>query len=130
MPVGASAATVPSSHPILASAPPQSAPSVKRPVLVAHMPAAKRQYRKAICKQPRHSLTEQALALCDTQSIGLDVTGRGPGAALRMLEGAIPLDAASRHMWMENVRIDAILGSCPKTRESFKSGFLPSLIEP
>ena len=122
MPVGASAATVPRSHPTSAGAPSQSAPSVKRPVVVAHMPAAKRQYRKAICKQPRHSLTEQALALCDTQRIGLDVTGRGPGAALRMLEGAIPLDAASRHMWMENARIDAILGSCPKTRESFKSG--------
>jgi hypothetical protein len=97
MPVGASAATVPRSHPISAGAPSQSAPSVKRPVVVAHMPAAKRQYRKAICKQPRHSLTEQALALCDTQRIGLDVTGRGPGAALRMLEGAIPLDGECSH---------------------------------
>ena len=84
------------------------------------MPVARRQNCTVIGKFTLHCLTEQALSLCDKPTIGLDVTGRGRAAALRELEVAIPADAESRRVWMQNDRINAILGSCPRTRASFK----------
>ncbi len=71
----------------------------------------------------RHSdLTEQALALCEAPQLMVDVTGRGPNAALQHLRQTLPSDASSRLEWCRRAKIAAIVGSCPKSRDSFRSG--------
>ncbi len=70
----------------------------------------------------RHSdLTEQASALCEAPQLMVDVTGRGPNAALQHLRQTLPSDASSRLEWCRRAKIAAILGSCPKSRDSFRS---------
>ncbi len=71
----------------------------------------------------RHSdLAEQALALCEAPQLMVDVTGCGPNAALQLLRQTLPSDASSRLEWCRRAKIAAIVGSCPKSRDSFRSG--------
>ena len=66
--------------------------------------------------------TAQVVSLFDVPSDVLDVRGCGPDAALRKLELVVPKDSIGRCDWLAKARIAAILGSCPKPHESFKSG--------
>ena len=51
-----------------------------------------------------------------------DVSGLGPTAALEKLKESLPSDPAARASWMSESKVAAILGSCPRSRESFRSG--------
>jgi hypothetical protein len=101
--------------------------SVSRCILQADAPP-KRQEIEPPVPIPRRSittaatLTEQALSLIHTPSVGLAVNGCGPAAALIALDHAVPLGAELWKDWMQNARIDAVLGSCPLSRNSFRSG--------
>jgi hypothetical protein len=64
----------------------------------------------------------EALALADTPLLMLDVTGRGPNDAIRLLKESLPKDMNDRVLWQRRARVAAVLGSCPKTRSSFRSG--------
>ena len=71
----------------------------------------------------RHScLTVQALALCDAPQVVVDVTGCGPNAAVQLLRQSLPSDVEGRRVWCQRAKIAAIIGSCPKSRDSFRSG--------
>ena len=69
-----------------------------------------------------NSLIDQAIALADSPAVLLNVAGRGPGAALALLSTQLPSDAYSREAYRLQARRTAILGSCPKSRDSYKSG--------
>ena len=67
-------------------------------------------------------LITDALALADTPSLMLDVSGRGPNDAIRLLRESLPQGMQDRALWQKRARVAAVLGSCPKTRASFRSG--------
>jgi len=61
--------------------------------------------------------------LINAPSYELDVTGLGPCAAIAALQRDLPLDEVGRKRWLQQAKVAAILGSCPKTRDSLRSGF-------
>ncbi len=71
---------------------------------------------------PSSGIIVQALALADAPPLLLDVTGRGPNDALCLLRASLPSDARGRLEWRRRARISAVLGSCPKARNSFRAG--------
>lgn len=52
----------------------------------------------------------------------LDVEGAGPLKALDRLQAAVPADAEGLQEWRQKARLAAILGSCPKSIASLRSG--------
>ena len=62
------------------------------------------------------------LNLADAPSTILNITGQGPNAAISTFRDALPASAADRKTWIRSARISAVLGSCPKSRKSFRSG--------
>ncbi len=62
------------------------------------------------------------LALADTPLVVHDVTGLGPAAALASLKERLPQAIDDRLRWRKEAKIAAILGSCPRARDSFRSG--------
>ena len=50
-----------------------------------------------------------------------DVVGLGPTQALKKLKGDFT-DGAGRAEWLEQARLQALLGSCPNSHKSFQSG--------
>ena len=67
-------------------------------------------------------IISEALALADAPPLLLDVTGKGPNDAIRLLKESLPCDMRERILWQRRARVAAVLGSCPKTRSSFRSG--------
>lgn len=63
-----------------------------------------------------------ALSLFEKPTDILDVRGCGPGAALRKLASVVPKDSIERREWLSRARAAAIIGSCPKSHNSLKSG--------
>ena len=51
-----------------------------------------------------------------------DVVGLGPTQALKKLKGDFT-DGASRAEWLEQARLQALLGSCPNSHKSFQYAF-------
>ena len=45
-----------------------------------------------------------------------------PTVALDRLSGSMPESASGRAAWRANARVAAVLGSCPRSHKSFKSG--------
>ena len=52
----------------------------------------------------------------------IDVSAMGPKLAIRELLRQIPGSAAGRREWLARARISAVLGSCPRSVGSFRSG--------
>ena len=68
------------------------------------------------------SIVTQIYEVLDMQPLVLDIKGMGPNAAVQFMEEQIPVGEFARKQWLRYAKISAILGSCPKSRESFKSG--------
>ena len=73
-------------------------------------------------------MSKQAMNLVQSPVTMLDVAGAKPSDALRRLKDTLPLDKMDRVAWARHARIAAVLGNCPKSLESFKSGSLMVLI--
>ena len=65
---------------------------------------------------------KRALELTAAPSLVIDVSGAKPLAALALLEASMPADPEQRAAWRGKARVAAVLGSCPKSLASFKSG--------
>ena len=51
--------------------------------------------------------------------------GAKPKEALKRLRLSIAEEGADQECWIKKARIATVLGSCPKSHASFKSGLLP-----
>ena len=69
-------------------------------------------------------LASRAVALTNAPTIMLDVGGTRPREALQKMREALPADRAGRKAWATRARIAAVMGSCPKSHDSFQSGRL------
>ena len=65
---------------------------------------------------------KRALELTDKPTSILDISGAKPLAALALLKAQLPTDAAGLREWRGKARVAAVMGSCPKSLGSFKSG--------
>ena len=70
----------------------------------------------------KRSRLEHASSLCLAQTTLINVTGSKPLAALELLDRNLPRDAEARDHWKSCARVAAIMGSCPGSLPSFKSG--------
>ena len=70
-------------------------------------------------------LVEWPLGLADAPGTVLNVAGVGPSAAVQLLKLSMPKDALERQKWLDSARVAAIMGSCPKSKQSFVSGTYP-----
>ena len=70
-------------------------------------------------KRPR---IEQALSLASMPTLLLNVCSARPLEALELLDRNLPRDEASLREWRHSARVAAVMGSCPRSKESFKSG--------
>lgn len=68
------------------------------------------------------SARQRALNLAAAPATVLDVRGARPLEALQRLREAVPTDPMARKEWFAKARVAAIMGSCPKSRESFAAG--------
>ena len=60
--------------------------------------------------------------LLDEPATLLDVRGATPAQALERLRAELPDDPVQRQAWRAQAKVSAVLGNCPKSRESLKSG--------
>ena len=65
---------------------------------------------------------DSALQLHRKPTQVLQIKDTKPIKALQVLEGAIGNDPEKRRQWLQEARIAAILGSCPRSLNSFQSG--------
>ena len=63
-----------------------------------------------------------AVELAECGAPLLDVGGNKPQAALAQLRAQLPQNAADRETWRKKARVTAVMGSCPRSLASFKSG--------
>ena len=52
----------------------------------------------------------------------IDIEGAGPLAALDRIRKKVPSDPVERAKWREGARVAAVLGSCPRSHSSMRSG--------
>lgn len=71
------------------------------------------------CRPP---LVPKITRLTSEPKVLLDVTNTRPTEALSLLRRAMPSTEAGRDAWIARACACAIMGNCPKSRESFKSG--------
>lgn len=81
--------------------------------------AAKQMVTTSVGKRQR---IEQVHNLCRAQTTMLDVTNKRPSEALALLERNMPEDPDERTYWRSAARVAAVMGSCPRSLPSFKSG--------
>ena len=62
------------------------------------------------------------MELVATSPIVLDVAGARPLEALKRLREAMPEDEEQRRAWRQRARATAVMGSLPRSLDSFKSG--------
>ena len=65
---------------------------------------------------------EHVASLCSAQTTLLSIQGAKPLDALDLLERNLPSDPKLRKMWTAQARVAAVMGSCPRSLASFKSG--------
>ncbi len=70
-------------------------------------------------KRPR---TAEALELVNMPTLLLNVQRTRPLEALELLRRNLPSDEASLAQWRQGARVAAVMGSCPRSMDSFKSG--------
>ena len=68
------------------------------------------------------SLRGQVESLGGHKTTLLDVAGIRPNQALDLLERSLPDDEGARESWRARARVAAVMGSCPRSLKSFKSG--------
>ena len=71
---------------------------------------------------PGAAIADRVNTLADAPLLFHDVSGLGPTAAIEKLKESMPSDSAAHARWLSEARVAAILGSCPRSRESFRSG--------
>ena len=67
-------------------------------------------------------MSVQALAIVDVPQSVIDINGLTPRESLAKLGQVVPSGDIERRLWIKNAKVAAIIGSCPKTRQSFRSG--------
>ena len=70
----------------------------------------------------RQALLERVVAKSGAPSVVLDVAGATPLAALSRLRAAVPVDSVARDDWRKKARLASVLGSCPRSQSSLRSG--------
>ena len=70
-------------------------------------------------KRPR---IDEALNLSSRPTLLLNVRSARPPEALELLQRNLPRDEASLREWRHGARVAAVMGSCPRSMNSFKSG--------
>ena len=78
---------------------------------------------RPVCQVAQPSIVEHVVAL--TNDLPTQVTnfaGAGPCGALQELKRSMPTDPVAREAWRKKARIAAVMGSCPDSQDSFKSG--------
>ena len=58
-----------------------------------------------------------------SEGLGGTISGQGPRAAL-CSSGLAEMGEESKKQWLEHARVDAILGACPRSLASVRSGIL------
>ena len=69
-----------------------------------------------------HGSAQQVAQLHDRPTQVLDITGVKPRQALALLRQQLQGTPARRIAWLGDARIAAVMGSCPRSRDSFTSG--------
>lgn len=107
----------------------QRKPAYAPPVIfdVCEEEGSQRSRSRSPCNvaRPQPGLANAALELADTPQFMLDIAGCGPNAALNVLTMKLPREREERLAFRRQARIAAVLGSCPKTRASFRAGAFP-----
>lgn len=71
---------------------------------------------------PRASVYARAEAIHDKPTQVLNIKGIKPLKALEMLREDLRGDASRQSAWLADARVAAIMGSCPRSKDSFRSG--------
>ena len=83
------------------------------------------QQRFRLCAVAWGARHERILEIADAPQTLLDVARKGPGKALGILKDILQQSGPqSRMTWLENTKLAAIVGSCPKSMDSFKRSTL------
>jgi hypothetical protein len=69
-----------------------------------------------------HALVHRAWSIADVPLVLHDITGLGPVAAMEYVAKSMPSDRLEKSQWVAKAKVAAILGSCPHSRASFRSG--------
>ena len=83
---------------------------------------ARKPFRATSLMQPSTLVPQQALDLVKAPTVLLDVKGAKPKEALKRLRHSIATEGEDQEGWIKRARIATVLGSCPKSHASFKSG--------
>ena len=76
--------------------------------------------------RPEQCITVRLEALLAWKpTLAVDVSSSGPRHALRRVCDLIPQTAEGRRAWMANARMTAVMGSCPRSKDSFNAGRWP-----
>ena len=72
-----------------------------------------------VAKRPRIG---KALQLENVPTMLLNIPNAKPLAALELLRNSLPSDPEGLAVWRHSARVAAVMGSCPHSKQSFKSG--------
>ncbi len=97
-------------------------PALKRPRTEERRASRLQSVFASRSRVSRPCITQRAIELVDAPLVLVDVRGAKPMEALSRLRATLPGDPAERRVWAQQARIAAVMGSCPKSHESFKSG--------
>ena len=76
-----------------------------------------------LCIGCRRTLTSEAVEIIDsTEFVALQIHGAGPKLAIDRLKAEISSSNVSPGVWAKRARVAAVLGSCPRSISSLKSG--------
>ena len=67
-------------------------------------------------------LAHRAIVLADQQSSILNVKDLRPTDTLKRMKVVFNRDPAQRQLFVDSARASAVMGNCPKSRESFRAG--------
>ncbi len=78
-------------------------------------------------RESKKQKIEKALDLDRVPTLLLNVRQAKPLEALELLRNNLPDDPARLAEWRQTARVAAVLGSCPRSLQSFKSGQCPNM---
>ena len=90
-------------------------------MLLQETPRGEEMSRSAAAGLDVHEIASIRMALSTKPGVELEIKGLGPAKAAAGLWAALP-DVSDRLDWALGARLEAIVGSCPKSLESAKSG--------
>ena len=78
---------------------------------------------RVICLVPLcRGLAHRAMLLADQQSSLLNVKDLRPTDTLKRMKIVFNRDPAQKQLFVDSARASAVMGNCPKSRESFRAG--------